>query len=309
MNKKLAIVFVALILMPQITLAAWWNPFSWSIWDIFRDSSPPIVVEQKPPAPPASIPVPIPVPVPAPVTKPTTIPTPKVIVPIAPSVAEDVHIDSITPSSGSIGTWVVVKGRGFGNHVASADPAASLIILLGEDSPNHIYVGPDSKVSVANSDREIQFLVPKRTAGCYSGKYYSCGADIKNGTYSIRVQNAGRVSNQVVFTVTDPPTVDTVHIMTPNGGETFKIGSRQSIGWASDSNAQRTYAVYFVNEQGKTLIHNVGGWLTTSDVWVVGDTKSGAKVGPGRGRIQVCQADSTDEKECDMSDAEFSIVP
>ena len=38
--KQLFIVFaVSLFIVPQVVLAAWWNPLSWSIWNIFRSTS------------------------------------------------------------------------------------------------------------------------------------------------------------------------------------------------------------------------------------------------------------------------------
>src|SRR3989338_7732711 len=38
--KQLFIVFaVSLFIVPQVVLAAWWNPLSWRIWNIFRSTS------------------------------------------------------------------------------------------------------------------------------------------------------------------------------------------------------------------------------------------------------------------------------
>src|SRR5438045_963616 len=36
MKKYLSILTVLLVISPSIALASWWNPFSWSIWNIFN---------------------------------------------------------------------------------------------------------------------------------------------------------------------------------------------------------------------------------------------------------------------------------
>lgn len=46
MKKYLAILVLGIVVIPQVALAAWWNPFSWHVWSVFR-SDPSMVVNRE----------------------------------------------------------------------------------------------------------------------------------------------------------------------------------------------------------------------------------------------------------------------
>ena len=35
LNVLLIIILLTVLIIPSVALAAWWNPFSWSVWNIF----------------------------------------------------------------------------------------------------------------------------------------------------------------------------------------------------------------------------------------------------------------------------------
>lgn len=43
-SKILLLVVVSLAFIPSLALASWWNPFTWSVWGIFRHNNPPAIV-------------------------------------------------------------------------------------------------------------------------------------------------------------------------------------------------------------------------------------------------------------------------
>lgn len=44
-SKVFIVIVLALFLAPSVTFAAWYNPFTWSIWSIFKKSDAPVVVQ------------------------------------------------------------------------------------------------------------------------------------------------------------------------------------------------------------------------------------------------------------------------
>lgn len=44
-SKVFIVIVLALVLIPSVTFAAWYNPFTWSIWSVFKKSDAPVVVQ------------------------------------------------------------------------------------------------------------------------------------------------------------------------------------------------------------------------------------------------------------------------
>jgi hypothetical protein len=44
-SKVFIVIVLALFLIPSVTFAAWYNPFTWQIWSIFKKSDAPVVVQ------------------------------------------------------------------------------------------------------------------------------------------------------------------------------------------------------------------------------------------------------------------------
>jgi len=116
----------------------------------------------------------------------------------------------------------------------------------------------------------------------------------------IAVMDGGNTQISVVLGDVQIPAM--IHILSPNGGETWEVGTTQSITWDSSGISERVKIEYSVN--------NGTSWTTidTSVLnhgvfnWTVPDTPSDECL------VRISTADS-DIVQQDVSDAVFSIVP
>lgn len=141
---------------------------------------------------------PVPVPVPAPVP----------------------FIQSISPSSGQVGTTVTVFGYGFTNNST---------VSFGGSSIGNVY---------SSNGTSLTFTIPQYTSVCPPGAYCIMMArQVTPGVYSIYIQNQNGMSNTVNFTVTDQPTANApISITGLDAPASVRIG--QAATWTVHTNIQ-----------------------------------------------------------------------
>ena len=149
--------------------------------------------------------------------------------------SQRVSIDSMDPSSGTVGTVVTLTGSGF-----VTGPSAILQESRGvqtyppqRSGANTVIFGSRRISNVISPDGvTMQFSVPFG-GGC-EGVTYSYACDpylLPPGSYPVSVTNANGTSNSVSFTVTSGNTSPSIHVLSPNGGETWTTGTTQTITW------------------------------------------------------------------------------
>ncbi len=97
------------------------------------------------------------------------------------------HINSISPTSGAVGTSVTINGSGF---------SGSNTIYFGGSSIGTFYSSNSSVLTFTVP----QYISPYCAPGYYCAQYMR---QVTPGTYDVRVQNNNATSNTVQFTVTD----------------------------------------------------------------------------------------------------------
>ena len=158
--------------------------------------------------------------VPTPTHTPTITPTPTV----TPPPVHNPNIRILAPSSGKVERRVLIIGSGFTKE--------DNYIVFG---PGYIPMPEGSLVG-----RIIAFNIPKEVVSpvCLPLQPEPCPPSqriaITSGEYAVSVTNRNGTSNSKTFTVTGviPPRT-AIKVLTPNGGESWLLGSKQKISWQS----------------------------------------------------------------------------
>ena len=161
-------------------------------------------------------------------------------------------ITSINPSSGPIGTIVELKG----NNLAGFEGELSAWI---ENSNGEKAFLPGIG-SVPRVDQTIRVQVAGQLCKenlSYKGGPCSSYMTITPGTYRIYTYPWGNMSNTVQFTVTTSASQinssqPSITVLSPNGGENWKIGSTQTIKWNITGAVKDNYSL--VIEVGNKII-------------------------------------------------------
>ncbi|MFA6301063.1 MAG: peptidoglycan-binding protein [Candidatus Paceibacterota bacterium] len=116
-------------------------------------------------------------------------------------------ISSLSPNSGSVGTQVTITGSNF-------TPTGTVV---------HFGYGIMSRSIPSSADgTTVTFTVPSFSD--------VTGLPIQPGIYSVSVDTTNGFSNSVNFTVTSSGT-PTITVLSPNGGEQWKIGETHDVTW------------------------------------------------------------------------------
>jgi len=137
------------------------------------------------------------------------------------------------------------------------------------------------------------------SAGSYSGGTAAAGSG-----YTVRVVTADSLYSDTSdgkFTLKNPPFL---RVVSPNGGESWTLGSQQTITWASSGISGYVRLVLYKGGVKLGVIASVPA-ITSSYTWTVGNHSNG-KAGAGSGySVRVMTADSL---FTDTGDAYFTIL-
>ena len=194
-------------------------------------------------------------------------------------------ITSISPTSGPAGATVVVHGGGFnipwGNGLNPDYINMQIRSVIAKNFP---------PVSVSSDGTQMTFVVPN---------------DFTPATYDVEVVGSV-MSNSVPFTITTTTstTQPAITVMSPNGGESFKIGDNLFVLW-NDVGAESfpSTILQLVNSSGAVIssarVNPISG-NQTSEALSTGGVTAGSY------KVKVCLSGNIDI--CDSSDNYFSIV-
>ena len=146
---------------------------------------------------PESVPTPTPSPTQGPVSIPTLSPTPTPL-PTRPVISQ------LSPSSGPVGTMVIINGNGFTPSGEDKREKRENEVYM-EMSKN--YTGYLGSFGASSDGKELRFTIPSGAGSCSPGKEI-CTKEIISispGDRKIYVKNTRGLSNVVVFTVTTAP--------------------------------------------------------------------------------------------------------
>ncbi|MEK7622062.1 MAG: zinc-dependent metalloprotease family protein [Patescibacteria group bacterium] len=184
-------------------------------------------------------------------------------------------------------------------------------------------LGPEGKMSLNLNQEGIKYINKKGfTIFGMRGGY-----DLNNETpnrgedtnLSLQFSGAGSIygGSKLIInytipshnTVTPPPSIPAqplpFTVMNPNGGESWKLGTKQIVSWGGGSGAVNVSAVKATATSTSYLI---GKQITGSSFsWTVGQgSEAGVSVPAGTYRLRVCTVITP--TTCDESDAAFTIV-
>ncbi len=140
-------------------------------------------------------------------------------------------ITSLQPTSGPVGTSVTITG----NRFTSTD--------------NSVKFGGGYLNGLSSNGTTITFNVPDGLTPCPPGGTVCIRSFmmVTPGSYSVSVINSNGTSNAVNFTVTSG-IQPSITVLSPNGGETWAIGSTQTISWNSTNAPSGSWvALYLTN--------------------------------------------------------------
>lgn len=149
------------------------------------------------------------------------------------SSVSSINLKYLSPSSGPVGTEVIITGTGFlGNNTIYFDG-------------QKISVKPISIANSANEDKGIVFVVPSTIDSYIRCIQAPCPQPpsrvVTPGIYPVYVSNANGTSNTVNFLVTyknsssSSSSQSSITVLSPNGGETWTKGTTQTIKWQDNA--------------------------------------------------------------------------
>lgn len=199
-------------------------------------------------------------------------------------------ITSISPTSGSVGTSVVLTGTGFSSY-------RNVIRFTTRDTLNF---GTAAIEAISPDGRTLQFLVPSLTTQMSSSGPIQ--ASTTPGVYYVDMFNSNGTSNRVEFTVTTGTTISSI---TPTSGAVgssvtiygsgFTTGSTNTVNFgptylfvASSDGAALSFAVPQVADGTYTVyVSNVNGTSKSVTFTVATPTSGSGGGGGGDGFIRL----------------------
>ncbi|TSC95078.1 MAG: hypothetical protein CEN87_90 [Parcubacteria group bacterium Licking1014_1] len=150
-----------------------------------------------------------------------------------------VRIASIAPSTANIGSQITINGSGF-------DPVSNIIQITGGGYYGPRTGGYSKIVPSSNNGTVINFTIPSIVYSCQDLPGYTyCMPwqkviNLDPGDYTVSVINVNTASygqeNQASLKITSGAVIQSsITVLSPNGGETWQSGSKQTIKWITSN--------------------------------------------------------------------------